>query len=117
MQKTAAAAALAAALALAAPWASAQGHHGHDMKPMMRANGEKMMSMPMTGDPDVDFAKMMREHHKGGVEMAQWQLEHGRDPKMRAMARRIIESQKKEIAQFDSWLAKNRRSAEEHASR
>lgn len=45
-----------------------------------------------------------REHHMGAVQMAQWQLEHGKDQKMKDMAR-IIADQKKEIAQFDQFLA------------
>jgi uncharacterized protein (DUF305 family) len=78
-----------------------------DMKAMMMKDHEKMMSMQMTGKPDVDFAMMMREHHMGAVQMAQWQLEHGKDQKMKDMARKIIADQKKEIAQFDQFLAQN----------
>ena len=95
-----------AANAIAPPAAFAQ-QAGHDMKPMMQKNNEKMMSMPMTGKPDVDFAMSMREHHMGAIEMAQWQLDHGSDPKMKEMARKIIADQKKEIAQFDRFLAKS----------
>ncbi len=95
-----------AAIAFAAPAAFAQ-QTGHDMKPMMQKNNEKMMSMPMTGKPDVDFAMSMREHHMGAIEMAQWQLDHSSDPKMKEMARKIIADQKKEIAQFDLFLARN----------
>lgn len=74
---------------------------------MMMKDHEKMMSMQTTGKPDVDFAMMMREHHMGAVKMAQWQLEHGKDQKMKDMARKIIADQKKEIAQFDQFLAQN----------
>jgi uncharacterized protein (DUF305 family) len=42
----------------------------------------------------------------GGVEMAQMKLAHGKSPAMKAMARQIIEAQKKEIAQLEQWLAK-----------
>lgn len=92
-----------AAVAFAAPATFAQ-QAGHDMKPMMQKNNEKMMSMPMTGKPDVDFAMSMREHHMGAIEMAQWQLDHGSDPRMKEMARKIIADQEKEIAQFDQFL-------------
>ncbi|WP_255440521.1 DUF305 domain-containing protein [Caenimonas sedimenti] len=63
--------------------------------------------MPMSGKPDVDFAMAMREHHLGAVEMSPWQIDHGKDAKMKQMARKIIADQKKEIAQFDQFLAKN----------
>lgn len=44
----------------------------------------------------------------GGVEMAQMELAHGKSPAMIAMARQIIEAQKKEIAQLEQWLAKQK---------
>lgn len=78
-----------------------------DMKSMMEEGHQKMMSMPMSGKPDVDFAMMMREHHKGALTMAEWELEHGKDAKMKDMARKIVAAQKKEIAQFDRFLAQN----------
>lgn len=94
----------AVSLALLAPAAQAA---DQDMKAMMMKGHEKLMSMPMTGKPDVDFAMMMREHHAGAVEMAQWQLQHGKDPKMKELARKIISDQKKEMAQFDQFLAQS----------
>ncbi|UUA74956.1 DUF305 domain-containing protein [Cellvibrio sp. QJXJ] len=61
--------------------------------------------MKMTGDQDYDFAMMMRMHHVQGVKMAQKEIEKGKDPDMRAAAKKIVEAQKKEIAEFDKWLA------------
>lgn len=63
--------------------------------------------MKMTGDQDYDFAMMMRKHHADGVKMAEKQLDKGKDPDMRAAAKKIIEAQKKEIAEFDKWLAEH----------
>lgn len=96
--------AAALGLTLLAPVAQAA---DQDMKTIMQKGHEKMMSMPMSGKPDVDFAMMMRQHHADAVEMAQWQLDHGKDPKIKEMARKIISDQKKEIAQFDQFLAQN----------
>lgn len=98
--------AAAASLALVTGFAFAQGHGGMDMKAMMKENNAKMEAMPSTGKPDVDFAMMMREHHMGALEMAQHELQHGKDAKMKSMARKIIAAQKKEIAEFDAFLAK-----------
>ena len=61
--------------------------------------------MKMTGDVDRDFASMMRMHHQKGIEMAQAEIKNGKDEKMKAMARKIVEDQGKEIKQFDEWLA------------
>lgn len=86
----------------------AHGAHaaGPDMRALMLRGHEKMMAVEMTGKPDVDFAIAMREHHVGALDMAQWQLDHGKDPKMKDMARKIIAAQKKEIAEFDEFLAR-----------
>jgi uncharacterized protein (DUF305 family) len=77
-----------------------------EMMNMMKDNNQKMTSMSMTGKTDVDFAMMMRMHHMGAIEMAQIELRDGKDPKIRQMAKKIIGDQKKEIAQFESFLAK-----------
>ena len=78
-----------------------------DMKGMMKDNNDKMSSMKMTGNADVDFAMMMRAHHQGAIDMAQAELRDGKDPQMKKMAKDIIDAQKKEIAQFEKFLAKN----------
>lgn len=80
---------------------------GMDMKAMMKGNNDKMSSMAMTGNSDVDFAMMMRIHHQGAIDMAQAELRDGKDAQMRKMAKDIIAAQKKEIAQFDKFLVKN----------
>ncbi len=61
--------------------------------------------MKMTGNQDYDFAMMMKMHHEKGVKMAQKELDKGKDPEMRVAAQKIIDAQKKEIADFDKWLA------------
>ena len=85
---------------------------GMDMKGMMKDNNDKMSSMKMTGNTDVDFAMMMRIHHLGAIDMAQAELRDGKDPQMKKMATAIIAAQKKEIAQFDKFLAKNGQSVD-----
>ena len=74
------------------------------MKGMMK----HMDSMKMTGNTDVDFATMMKMHHQGAIDMAQMELQSGKDAKMRAMAKRIIKDQQKEIKEFDQWLGKRK---------
>lgn len=107
--------AIALATAMFLPLAGAQSSMGGnmpmaggmDMKAMMKDNNDKMSSMAMTGNADVDFAMMMRIHHQGAIEMAQAELNNGKEPQMRKMAQSIIAAQKKEIAQFDRFLAKH----------
>ena len=90
-------------MAASAPMAMPSG--GMDMKGMMKDG--KMSSMPMSGDPDVDFAMMMRMHHQGAIDMANAELSNGKDPQMKKMAKAIVAAQKKEIAQFDAYLARH----------
>ena len=90
---------------------SAMSGGGMDMKAMMKDMSGKMSSMPMSGDPDVDFAMMMRIHHQGALDMANAELSTGKDPQMKKMAKAIVSAQKKEIAQFDAYLAKHGQSA------
>ena len=80
---------------------------GMDMKSMMKNNDDKMASMKMTGNADVDFAMMMRVHHQGAIDMAQAELRDGKDAQMRKLATNIIAAQKKEIAQLDKFLVKS----------
>lgn len=79
---------------------------GMDMKAMMEHCQEQMSPMKMSGNPDVDFATMMRMHHQGAIDMANAEMRDGKDAQMRKMATDIIAAQKKEIARLDAFLAK-----------
>jgi len=81
---------------------------GGDMRSSMMGMMKDMDSVKMTGDTDRDFATMMKIHHQGAIDMAQMELKSGKDAKMRAMAKRIIEAQQKEIKEFDQWLARRK---------
>jgi uncharacterized protein (DUF305 family) len=60
-----------------------------------------------TGDPDRDFALMMRAHHQEGVDMANLEIANGKSTKLKAMARRIVTVQQQEIAELDKWTARH----------
>ena len=79
-----------------------------DIKKSMMMGIDSMNKMPMSGDTDKDFAMMMKIHHQQAVDMSEMQLAHGKSPTMKTMARNIISAQKKEIAMFDQWLAKQK---------
>ena len=80
----------------------------HDMKASMMMGMDGMQKMTMSGDTDKDFAMMMKMHHQQALNMAEMELANGKSPEMKAMAKQIIVAQKKEIAQFDKWLAKQK---------
>lgn len=79
---------------------------GSMMESMDKMN-KAMSSAPMTGDPDHDFVVMMLPHHQGAVDMAKFELAHGKDPALRKLAREIVAAQDKEIAFMRSWLVKH----------
>ena len=80
----------------------------HDMKAAMMMGMDGMQKMPMSGDTDKDFAMMMKMHHQQALNMAEMELANGKSPEMKSMAKQIIVAQKKEIVQFDKWLAKQK---------
>jgi uncharacterized protein (DUF305 family) len=79
-----------------------------EMKHSMMTGMNSMQKMQMSGDTDKDFARMMKMHHQQALYMAQTELDQGKSPEMKAMAKEILAAQKKEIAQFDQWLAKQK---------
>lgn len=84
------------------------GGGGGEMRDSMMGMMKSMDAMKMSGDTDRDFAMMMKMHHQGAIDMAQIELKNGKDAEMRAMAKGIIEAQRKEIKEFDEWLAKRK---------
>lgn len=95
-------------LAAAAP-AFAQGGgkpsaSAYDMHQMMLNGAHESMGMKPSADLDRDFVVMMRHQHKISVRLAEHELQHGKDPRARELAKKIAETQKKEMEELDAWL-------------
>ena len=85
---------------------SAAGGQNH-MKAMhdaMDNSMQQMHSMKPTGDPDYDFAQMMKYHHQGAIDMAKAEVAGGTDEQLKQMAQKMIDDQQKENAAFDRFL-------------
>ena len=74
----------------------------------MQSGMNQMMSMKMTGDPDHDFAMMLKTHHQGAIEMADLEMKQGKDAKTKALATRIKATNQKEIKELDQFLSSHK---------
>ena len=74
----------------------------------MMAEIHKMMkmmdTMDMSGDPDTHFAKMMKMHHNGAIEMSKIIVSEGKNSFIKDMAGKMITNQSAEVKQLDSFL-------------
>jgi uncharacterized protein (DUF305 family) len=86
---------------------AAAGPAAQAMMQSMQKMQHDMMSAPSSGDPDKDFVAMMIPHHQGAIDMARVELQYGKDPILRRMARGIIAAQEREIAEMKQWQAKH----------
>ncbi|TGE29353.1 DUF305 domain-containing protein [Hymenobacter metallicola] len=75
----------------------------------MKASMDGMMKDMGTasGNVDQDFAALMIPHHQSAIDMAQAELAHGRDTKLKEMAQQMINAQQQEIKQLKTWQVKN----------
>lgn len=108
-------------LAQANPHAGPGAHAGHaapapkaiadlaSVKAYQAANDKmhKDMSIAFSGNADVDFVRGMIPHHQGAIDMAKVVLEHGKDRRIRRLAREIIKAQEAEIRMMQAWLKRN----------
>ena len=65
------------------------------------------MTIPYTGDADVDFVRGMIAHHQGAIGMAKVVLSYGKNPQLKKLAQEIIAAQETEIAEMQDWMKKN----------
>lgn len=82
-----------------------QPHDQNKMMTIMHQMMTEMEAMPMTSEPDIDFAKMMVMHHQGAINMANEEIANGRDDEMKAMAQKVKTEQEKEIQEFNTFLS------------
>ncbi|MEJ7680314.1 MAG: DUF305 domain-containing protein [Segetibacter sp.] len=82
-----------------------QPHDANRMMDTMHAMMNRIMAMPKTNDPEIDFVKMMVMHHQGAINMANVELQSGKNDSLKRTAQKIITEQQAEIIQFNTILA------------
>lgn len=78
------------------------------MMKSMQSGMNQMMSIKMTGDPDHDFAMMLKMHHQGAVEMADLEIKQGTNAQVKALASSIKVANQKEIKELTQFLSSHK---------
>lgn len=60
--------------------------------------------MAMTGDPDMDFAMMMKMHHQGSVDLGTAEKQYGKHAEAKQLADMAIKGDKESQARLQSFL-------------
>jgi uncharacterized protein (DUF305 family) len=63
-----------------------------------------MHSMQMSGDPDHDFATMMKQHHQGAIDMANIEVAKGSNAELKQVAQKIIDDSQKDNSDLTAFL-------------
>ena len=110
--------AVAPVLAADQPTAPAPGHSQHaapvgaqgELTEASKAYEEAMqkmhkdMSVPYSGDVDLDFVRGMMPHHQGAIDQAKVLLKYSKNLRLRRLAGGIIAAQRREINFMKHWL-------------
>ncbi len=83
--------------------ANTGGDHMMDGDSMAMMDGVSETHHGMMAMDQKQFLAMMIAHHEGAVDMAEAEIAAGKDAPVKALARRIVGAQQREIAQMTSW--------------
>lgn len=75
--------------------------HINELMSDMHSNIE---NKPRISDPDTYFASILIPHHESAIEISQALLEHGKDPLIMSLAKRLIEEESEEITIMKKML-------------
>jgi uncharacterized protein (DUF305 family) len=82
----------------------AEGEHGTlGLQPHESGMGMDQADLDTAKPFDRAFIDMMVLHHQGAIRMARVQLDEGLDAGLKALSRRIISTQSREIEQMNAW--------------
>jgi len=81
---------------------------GQTVENVMKSMMDKMHQMKKTGNADYDLAAAMKEHHIGAVDMSAVELNSGTDTKLKDMAQKMSDKQKKEITELEAIMSESK---------
>jgi uncharacterized protein (DUF305 family) len=70
----------------------------------MQDMSKNVVNVKTTNDPDQDFALKMKIHHKGAIDMANYELLRGKNQEVKNFADTIVKAHTLEIAKLDSFI-------------
>lgn len=73
-------------------------------KEVMDKMMSNMQSMQMTGDPDHDFASMMKMHHQGAIDMSNIELAKGTNVALKQVAQQTIDDSQKDNNDLTAFM-------------
>ena len=68
---------------------------------------EQLQQEQLNGDADHDFAHILILHHQDAIEMANVELQHGMNQQVKEIAQKIVDNNKKQIAELQTWTKSN----------
>jgi uncharacterized protein (DUF305 family) len=63
-----------------------------------------MASVESSGNPDLEFTRLMLPHHQAAIDMAKTELLYGQDPRLRRLAQEIVTDQQSEMELMQLWI-------------
>ena len=78
----------------------------HDMSAMHHSSDVKSDPNAASQPYDLQFIDTMTAHHQGAIDMAQMALKNSQNDELKKFAQKIIDDQRKEIAQLKDWRDK-----------
>lgn len=86
----------------------------HGLMNTMKTMMDRMRGVQLFGDFDIDYAKLMIEHHQGAVDMAKIVIDKGTDAKMKSMAQNIVTMQTEGVSKLREFISTYKSSGMKH---
>ena len=86
----------------------------HGLMNAMSSMMDRMKAVQLSGDFDIDYGKLMIEHHQGAVDMANIVIAKGTDAKIKSMAQNIVTMQTESVTKLREFISAYKSSGMKH---